>query len=66
VTLSTDDMTVSDLTLSQEYENAVSLIGLTMDELWAIDQHALDVAFCDETALEPVRALFTAWSTLRA
>ncbi len=65
VTLSTDDTTVSDITLSQEYENAVTLIGLTMDELWAIDRHALDVAFCDEAALEPVRAAFAAWSTLR-
>ncbi len=64
VTLSTDDTTVSDLTLTQEYENAVTQIGLTMDELWAIDRHALDVAFADPGDLEPVRAAFAEWGTL--
>ena len=61
VTLSTDDTTVSDISLSDEYENALTQIGLTVDELWAIDEHALDVAFADETALAPVRAAFAAW-----
>ena len=65
VTLSTDDTTVSDITLSREYENAVEQIGLTVDELWTIDQHALDVAFADEMSLEPVRLAFAAWGTLR-
>ncbi len=64
VTLSTDDTTVSDITLTQEYENAIEQIGLTMDELWTIDQHALDVAFADVTDLEPVRAAFARWGTL--
>jgi adenosine deaminase len=63
VTLSTDDTTVSDITLSQEYENAVTEIGLTMDELWAIDRHALDVAFADPAELELVRATFAEWGT---
>jgi adenosine deaminase len=58
VTLSTDDTTVSDVTLSEEYARAVEVIGLTLDELWAIDRHALDVAFADDAALEPVRAAF--------
>jgi len=61
VTLSTDDTTVSDISLSDEYENALTQIGLTVDELWAINEHALDVAFADETALAPVRAEFAAW-----
>jgi adenosine deaminase len=65
VTLSTDDTTVSDISLSDEYENAVTQIGLTVDELWAIDRHALDVAFADEDALAPVRAAFAAWSPPR-
>ena len=65
VTLSTDDTTVSDITLSREYENAVTEIGLTLDELWAIDRHALDVAFADPVDLEPVRADFARWGTLR-
>ena len=51
VTLSTDDTTVSDITLSEEYLNAVETIGLTVPELWEIDLHALNVAFADEEDL---------------
>ena len=58
VTLSTDDTTVSSLTLSDEYVRAVETIGLTLPELWAIDRHALDVAFADEAVLVPLRAAF--------
>jgi adenosine deaminase len=45
ITLSTDDRTVSGLTLVREYENAVRETGLSMHELWAMDRHALEVAF---------------------
>ncbi|HEX7948783.1 MAG TPA: adenosine deaminase [Candidatus Limnocylindrales bacterium] len=62
VTLSTDDATVSDILLSEEYRRAVEEIGLTLPELWAIDRHALDVAFADERDLVPLRAAFDAWS----
>ncbi|HJW21536.1 MAG TPA: hypothetical protein VJ506_03815, partial [Candidatus Limnocylindrales bacterium] len=62
VTLSTDDLTVSDITLSAEYERAVERIGLTPAELWAIDRHALDVAFADEGTLAPLRAEFDDWA----
>jgi len=62
VTLSTDDATVSDVTLSEEYRRAVEEMGLTLRELWAIDRHALDVAFADETDLAPLRAAFDAWA----
>lgn len=62
VTLSTDDLTVSDITLSAEYERAVGRIGLTLAELWAIDRHALDVAFADEATVAPLRAEFDAWA----
>jgi adenosine deaminase len=60
VTLSTDDTTVSDLSLSDEYVRAVESIGLTLDELWTIDRHALDVAFADEGVLAPLRTAFAA------
>src|SRR5207249_7237038 len=53
VTLSTDDMTVSDVTLTEEYGRAVAEIGLTLPELWAIDRHALEVAFADAATLAP-------------
>lgn len=61
VTLNTDDTTVSDITLSEEYRRAVAEIGLSLPELWAIDRHALDIAFTDEPTLAPLRAAFDAW-----
>jgi adenosine deaminase len=61
VTLSTDDSTVSNVSLSDEYERAVTRIGLTLPELWAIDRHALTVAFAEPSALAPLRAEFDAW-----
>jgi adenosine deaminase len=54
VTLSTDDRTVSELTLVKEYERAHSIIGLSVAELWAINMHALQVAFLQHD--EPLRA----------
>jgi adenosine deaminase len=62
VTLSTDDATVSDVALSEEYTRAVEQIGLTVRELWTIDRHALDVAFADDATLAPIRAEFDAWA----
>ena len=62
VTLNTDDTTVSDITLSEEYVKAVEMIGLTLPELWIIDRHALDVAFADEAALAPLKADVDAWA----
>jgi adenosine deaminase len=62
VTLSTDDATVSDVTLSEEYARALDRGGLSLRELWAIDRHALDVAFADDATLAPLRAEFDAWA----
>lgn len=62
VTLSTDDTTVSDVSLTEEYRRAVGEIGLTLPELWAIDRYALDVAFADEATLTPLRATFDQWA----
>ena len=62
VTISTDDTTVSDVTLTEEYARAVAEIGLTLPELWAIDRFALDVAFADEATLAPLRAEFDRWA----
>ena len=61
VTLSTDDATVSNVSLSDEYERAVARIGLTLPELWAIDRHALSVAFAEPAVLAPLQAEFEAW-----
>jgi adenosine deaminase len=65
VTLNTDDTTVSDISLSEEYARAVEAIGLSLPELWAIDRHALDVAFADEETLAPLRREFDAWAAGR-
>ena len=62
VTLNTDDTTVSDITLSEEYLNAVAQIGVTLPELWALDRHALEVAFADDATLAPLRTEFDAWA----
>ena len=61
VTLNTDDTTVSDITLSEEYGRAVEDIGLTLPELWAIDRHALEAGFVDDATRERLRREFTAW-----
>ena len=62
VTLSTDDLTVSDISLSEEYVRAIEQNGLSLPELWAIDRHALDAAFADDATLEPLRTGFDAWA----
>jgi adenosine deaminase len=61
VTLSTDDLTVSDVSLSDEYARAVEQIGLTLPELWAVDLAALSAAFCDEATRARLEAEFAAW-----
>ena len=61
VTLSTDDLTVSDISLSDEYERAVTQVGLTPAELWAVDLAALDAAFCDEATRDRLRGELLAW-----
>ena len=62
VTLSTDDLTVSDITLSEEYARAIEAVGLSVPELWAINRHALDVAFARPAEIAPVREAFDAWA----
>jgi adenosine deaminase len=62
VTLSTDDTTVSDITLTEECVRAVERIGLTLAELWAIDRRGLDVGFADEATLTGLRDEFDKWA----
>jgi adenosine deaminase len=63
VTLNTDDLTVSDITLSEEYARAVERIGVTLPELWALDLAAIEAAFCDDDVKEDLREEFLAWGT---
>ncbi len=62
VSLSTDDTTVSDIRLSEEYVRAVEETGLSLPELWAIDRHSLDVAFAEPGVLARLRSGFEAWA----
>lgn len=61
VTLNTDDLTVSDIALSDEYVRAVERLGLTLPELWTMDLLALDAAFCDPATRARLRSDFEAW-----
>lgn len=62
VTLSTDDQTVSDVSLSDEYERAVTEIGLTLPELWTVSRNAVEAAFCDEPTRARLRAEQSGWA----
>ena len=64
VTLSTDDLTVADVSLSDEYVRAVEEIGLTVPELWGLDLAALDAAFCDDATRARLRAEFVEWGAV--
>lgn len=62
VTINTDDFTISDITLSEEYLNCIQSLGVTLPELWACNLHALDVAFVDEPTRARLRDEFRAWA----
>lgn len=62
VTLSTDDLTVSDIALSDEYVTAVERIGVTLPELWAMNLTAVDAAFADEGTRGRLRRDFGRWA----
>ncbi len=61
ITLSTDDLTVSDVTLSEEYARAVERLGVRLPELWAVNTAAIEAAFCGESTKEALRETFLAW-----
>jgi adenosine deaminase len=63
VTLSTDDLTVSDITLSEEYARVVECLGVTLPELWAVNTAAIEAAFCGEPTKEDLRESFLAWGS---
>lgn len=66
VTLSSDARTVSGVTLTEEFVRVHEAGGMSMGELWAIDRHALDVAFADDLVLDPLRAEFDRWASASA
>jgi adenosine deaminase len=62
VTISTDDPTISDVTLTEEYVRAMRHTGLTIGELWRINRHALAAAFLDKPQAEALTAEFDHWA----
>jgi len=64
VTLSTDDRTVSDLTLPLEYARALDPLGLSVGELWGVDRRAVDAAFLDGEPVvrDRLRIMFDAFA----
>lgn len=61
VTLNTDDLIVSDLTLSEEYLKVRRRLGATVTELLALARTGYEVAFLREAERRPLLAAFDAW-----
>ncbi len=58
VTISTDSRTVSHITLSQEFENAVAALGCSAEQVWAMNLQALEGGFGDEVSRARLRHEF--------
>ncbi len=62
LTLSTDDRTVSDLTLVREYNRVHRGLGISAAELWRMNVHALEVAFVDDATRRHLLDEFSAFA----
>jgi adenosine deaminase len=62
VTINTDDTTISDITLSEEWVSCIAELGLTLPELWRCNLHALRAAFVDEGTRAELLAAFEGWA----
>ena len=58
VTISTDSRTVSDITLTQEFENAARVLGCSREQLWAMNLQALEGGFGDQVTRARLRHEF--------
>jgi adenosine deaminase len=59
-TISTDSRTVSRITLTEEFVKASRLLGLTQEQIWAMNLQALDGGFADPAARARLRMEFVA------
>ena len=64
VSLSTDDATISDVSLSEELLAAHTVIGLALPELWQMNLHALQVGFGDERRRAALHDEFVRWGSV--
>ena len=58
VTISTDSRTVSDVTLTQEYQTVARVLGCSREEILAMNLQALDGGFGDEITRARLRHEF--------
>ena len=58
VTISTDSRTVSNITLSREYQNAIRVIGCSPAQVWAMNLQALEGGFGDKLTRSRLRHEF--------
>ena len=65
VTLNTDDLTVSDLTLSEEYLRVHRRLGIAVGELIAIAREGYAAAFLDAETRARLSSSFEAWLAAR-
>jgi len=59
VTISTDSRTVSNVTLTQEFQTAVRVLGCSREQVWAMNLQALDGGFGDQVTRARLRREFT-------
>src|SRR3989441_8439701 len=58
VTISTDSPTVSAVTMTQEFQTAVQVLGCSREQVWAMNLQALDGGFADEVTRTRLRHEF--------
>ena len=58
VTANTDNMTVSNTDLNQEYERLVREVGLSLEDLGKVILNGLEVSFASDEDKEHLRELF--------
>src|SRR5437667_1243093 len=58
VTIRTDSRTVSDVTLTREFETAARVLGCSREQVWAMNMQALDGGFADEVTRTRLRREF--------
>ncbi len=58
VTLNSDDPTIQDSDLTDDYQKAVRYFGLGLDDLITVNERAIDAAFLDDTEKRSLRRSF--------
>jgi adenosine deaminase len=62
VSISTDDPTIANVTLTEEWVAVLAATGLTPSELWRINLGALRAAFAEPALIDALHERFSQWS----